>query len=252
VFYELAIAQAIGRPVILLLEEGGVLPFDVQDLRCVSYTTKAIPLTEGKYAKQVAQHVQALKDAGWPSTPVFPGDRGAAPIASDPLGYIPKSGEYGSTDSWLQLLAETENAFDIMGINLRPWRHATAALTAKASAGCQVRVLLMHPDNPALRQLVNASVEQSAFDHLRGDAQYMFDAFASAGNGNPNFAVRQISTGSPHFQLARSDKRAVSILYLYSQLTRMSPLLQCDDAHPLYATLRDEFQSLWDANAQPS
>src|SRR5438874_637577 len=34
VFYELAVAQSMGTPVIVLIERGEELPFDIRDLRC--------------------------------------------------------------------------------------------------------------------------------------------------------------------------------------------------------------------------
>src|SRR4029079_15825889 len=61
VFYELAVAHAAGRPVIVLIEKGEPLPFDIRDLRCVSYDLKPRPLFEGVYVKQVVEHVQSLE-----------------------------------------------------------------------------------------------------------------------------------------------------------------------------------------------
>ena len=37
VFYELAVAQSAARPVVILIEKGQALPFDVKDLRCIQY-----------------------------------------------------------------------------------------------------------------------------------------------------------------------------------------------------------------------
>ena len=41
VFYELAVAQCAVRPVIILIEEGNKLPFDIQDERSVFYNLGA-------------------------------------------------------------------------------------------------------------------------------------------------------------------------------------------------------------------
>src|SRR5690242_1453064 len=37
VYYELAVAQMVGTPVIILIEKEEELPFDIRDLRCVRY-----------------------------------------------------------------------------------------------------------------------------------------------------------------------------------------------------------------------
>ena len=43
VFYELAIAQCAARPVIILIEKGQTIPFDVHDLRAVEYDLRPRP-----------------------------------------------------------------------------------------------------------------------------------------------------------------------------------------------------------------
>lgn len=43
VFYEVAVAQSAARPMVILIEEGEALPFDVQDLRCINYEADQSP-----------------------------------------------------------------------------------------------------------------------------------------------------------------------------------------------------------------
>ena len=64
VYYELAVAQCAARPVILLIEEGEALPFDVADLRTVSYDLRDVDgLLDEKYAQKVRQQVASLAGA---------------------------------------------------------------------------------------------------------------------------------------------------------------------------------------------
>lgn len=53
VFYELAVAQTVGTPVVALIEKGATIPFDIQDLRCVHYDLSPRPLFERVYVKEV-------------------------------------------------------------------------------------------------------------------------------------------------------------------------------------------------------
>ena len=46
VFYELAIAQSAARPVIILVEKGQTIPFDIRDLRAIEYDLKPRPLRD--------------------------------------------------------------------------------------------------------------------------------------------------------------------------------------------------------------
>jgi len=73
VFYELAISQAAARPVIILLEKGKVLPFDIQDLRCVYYELKPRPLFERVHVNAIIDHVKSLDTTGWKGTSLVSG-----------------------------------------------------------------------------------------------------------------------------------------------------------------------------------
>ena len=72
VFYELAVAQAAARPVIMLIEKGQSLPFDVKDLRCVQYELQPVTrLVQGVYATEVFEKVQSIHEEGWASHGLF-------------------------------------------------------------------------------------------------------------------------------------------------------------------------------------
>ena len=55
VFYELALRQCVGLPVICMIEKGHRVPFDVADQRLIEYTLNPTPLFEGVYAEQVGR-----------------------------------------------------------------------------------------------------------------------------------------------------------------------------------------------------
>jgi hypothetical protein len=65
VFYELAIAQSAARPVIILIEKGQDLPFDVQDVRCIYYDFEPKSVKENVYEKKIIEHVKSLEEANW-------------------------------------------------------------------------------------------------------------------------------------------------------------------------------------------
>ncbi len=66
VFYELAVAQCAARPVVLLIEKGQTLPFDVKDLRTVEYAIEPVSrLVDGTYAERVKEHVRGLETRSW-------------------------------------------------------------------------------------------------------------------------------------------------------------------------------------------
>jgi hypothetical protein len=72
VLYELAIAHAAARPVVLLIQKGEEPPFDLKDHRYVEYDVGNVKaLTEGEYAKSVQSHVTYLLQADQPPTVPF-------------------------------------------------------------------------------------------------------------------------------------------------------------------------------------
>jgi hypothetical protein len=249
VFYELAIAQAAGRPVLALLEKGQNLPFDVLDLRCVYYDLKPRMLFEKVYTSEIIQHVKSVEAAGWKAnspfnllTSVGGGD--------DRFRFLDESREYGSTDVWLQLLEKTEHVYEIMGMNRSSCRSRgySELLASKAKGGCKVRVLLMHPDNPSLRQLINDTVPENDYDDTIREISRMLDYFSAIAKQVPGLEVRQIRRGCLDFQLTRSDHVAVANQYLFSQRPAYSPLWECAAGSHLYQIMAAEFEALWRAN----
>ena len=65
VFYELAIAHAAKRPVIIMIQKGELLPFDIKDLRCVYYDFDPDAMAAKTYEKEVEAHVSALEEMDW-------------------------------------------------------------------------------------------------------------------------------------------------------------------------------------------
>jgi hypothetical protein len=81
VLYELAIAHAAARPVVLLIQKGQTPPFDLRDHRCVEYdVNNDMALKSGVYAKAVSNHVTALLESREP--PTVPFDRTLSPLGA--------------------------------------------------------------------------------------------------------------------------------------------------------------------------
>lgn len=62
VYYELAIAQAAAKPVILLLEKGFSAPFDVKDQRIIYYDFDPRAIIGHRYANMLKEAITALEE----------------------------------------------------------------------------------------------------------------------------------------------------------------------------------------------
>lgn len=72
VFYELAVAQSAFRPVVALLRQGDILPFDVTDLRMVSYDLLDPERLLGRTdADELAQNLRTMLGRGWSPPDIF-------------------------------------------------------------------------------------------------------------------------------------------------------------------------------------
>lgn len=60
VFYEIAVAESAARPLILLIEKGHELPFDIKDRRVLLYDLKPRTLFEGTYVDALVKAINEL------------------------------------------------------------------------------------------------------------------------------------------------------------------------------------------------
>jgi hypothetical protein len=253
VFYELAIAHAAGRPVVVLIEKGESLPFDIRDLRCVYYDLKPRSLFDKVYLKQVVAHVHSLESSGWKVPTLF--GKAVMHLGNqddlNPFSFYRTGSEFGTPDTWLQLLRETEKVFEIMGIHLGPWRGGKGfsdLLAKKAKDGCAIRILLMHPDNPTLPDMINETLTEVDLEDVTREINEMAKYFARIAAKCPNISLRQIRRGTLHCQTTRTDGFAVYLPYLYSRRRRYCPLWQCKAGAALYDVVIEEFEGLWKVN----
>src|SRR5688572_3590437 len=255
VFYELAVAQAAARPVIVLLEKGQVLPFDIADLRCVYYDLKPKSLFDKVYAREIIQHIRTVAAGGWKAEALIEGICPPGAAAQKPaVRFYAESSEFGHPEDFLRLLRETDEMFQVMGITLRLWKRAKGfkqVLAEKAAAGCRVRVLVMHKDNPVFPHLINDSVEETSFDEIARQAEQVYQFFTGLAADMPNVKVRRIQRVFPLFQLNQSYRWAVLTQMLYGERTRQSALRYCERDAPLFGIEAGEFDAVWQANDPP-
>lgn len=255
VFYELAVAQCAARPVIILIEKGQSIPFDVRDLRCVEYDLRPRALRDRVYITQIVEIVKNLELVDWQVEVPF--GKNLAPLGSKQrqLTLFDRVENFGTSENWLELLRNTSKGFDLSGVSLRWWTNKPAIkslLLQKAREGCKIRLLLMHPENPALPQLHNETRAVCGVEHLAAEIRGTFASFTELAGLHPNVEVRQVRQGCLTHQITRIDDKMLITIMLYSSGTAQSPMLECVAESPLYRTMSEEFDWLWNCNALAS
>lgn len=71
VFYELAVAHSAQRPVIILIEKGQQLPFDVSGLRAIRYDLGIRSYEARTHINTIINYVEAFKTEGWRVADIF-------------------------------------------------------------------------------------------------------------------------------------------------------------------------------------
>jgi len=247
VFYELAIAQAANRPTVILLEKGNVLPFDIQDLRCVYYDLKIRSYDERTYVDQLVRHVKTFDQMGWKVT----GPLAGYPSSEGDVKLLETARKFGGPDEWMDLIHPAEREILLCGVSLSEWRKSKNfrdVVREKARNGCVVKLLVMDPDNSSLRSLINENAEEGTFEDIVSSLRTAITFFRKLAESEPGVELRLIRTGSPHFNLTLVDGAAVAIQYLYSDRASQSPLLRCKESSSLARKFRNEFESLWSSS----
>jgi hypothetical protein len=116
--------------------------------------------------------------------------------------FFASASDYGKEKDWDALLLGTNNHFDLLGLTLNYWLTTNKfreKILEKARGGCEIRLLLMHENNPALVSLFpqNNSLE-SVRRTINENHSILKQLQATA--ENQNISVRQLAV-SPGLNL---------------------------------------------------
>ncbi len=247
VYYELALAQAWNRPVIILIEKDDEPPFDIRDQRCVAYDLKPRNLFERVFVNPLIAHLKSLEQLNWKVPSPF-GEYGS-PTSVESAAvpqFFSRFSHFGGSEHWVATIAAAQQRCDLMSLALDSWKHRHGVvnqLVRGAESGCEVRLLQMHPDNPMLYDFGNGT---KAVKYLKPAIQLAAEFYRDLAMKNPRIQFRQIRHGCAHSRIIILDDTAFVCPYLYHSAS--SPLWRCDSQSILYQTIGTEFDTLWAMN----
>jgi len=249
VFYELAVAQCAVRPVIILIEEGNRLPFDIQDERSVFYDLKARSYVERTYINRIIEIIRKLEENDYKVEPSIPGFK---PLDEKDitLDFLGQTQNYGSHDVWSDVYKNTKEKFYLMGINLDGWRRGKdfeKHMLNKAHDGLDIKILMMHEENSALDQMMYEKTGIS-IEKVRNDIKFNYDTFSEIAEKAENIEVRRVLNGTIKCTAVFNDYFTLYMPHLYSQKGGYIPLWKAGRNSYLYNLLMEEFETLWNIN----
>ncbi len=248
VFYELAVAQCAARPVIILIEKGTAIPFDIRDLRVVEYDLKPRPLRDKVYVQKIVAMAKSLEDGSWKAEVPF--GEGLLPLGAPKrsASLHEAAGTAPEAMDWTGMLDASREFFELSGVSLYGWSRSPGfvkALAARCQAGCQVRIVLLHPENPSLAQYLVGMGTTSSLDQLRQEIRLASEALLRAAGGSPRLELRLLRSRAPHLQTAANEQAGTAVPYLFSKPKKEGPALVCRAGGLLHKTLREEFALHW-------
>jgi hypothetical protein len=249
VYYELAIAHAAARPLIILCEASHTLPFDIKDQRVIFYDLRPRSLFEGTYKTELEKAILQLESGvAEPEVPFRPN--------LTPLGGLGESfrvfERFTDTVSAgslpLKLIRETERTLRLSGItllSLGQYPDVRPALKEIAERGAEIKILIMHEQNPALTSMLNANMKNFTVK-VRDEIVRSYEMWTEMGRTMPRLTVGKVRQGIIYQQLFMNESRMIYTPYNMSTTTYYSATIQADHRSPLYSGQRHEFTFLWD------
>ncbi len=252
VFYELAIAQFARRPVIIMLEKGNDLPFDVQDLRYVPYDFWPSSIVSGECVDALVKQIDKLRAGGW-KVPPLSGKlaRFGEPVESPTdIKFFERSGNFGDDRAWLGLLNDAKTSISIMGVALLSWvmtDNFEQTVIQKLREGCHIRVMTLHEKNDSIDALNYSNKIDESAKHVKEQIHLSSKTYLRLDSEYQKFEFRKLRDNTPNFALTLTDQSALMVQYLHSLNWGLGPHLQCNPESPLYRIVENEFNKLWES-----
>jgi hypothetical protein len=245
VFYEIAIAEAAARPLILLIERGHQIPFDIKDRRIIQYDLKPRTLKNDIFVEILARAIIDLEAAS--SEPRVSFRPSLQPLGAGEANWrvLARSEEFAPRDR-IALVEEANTTLWYQGLALFSFAKIvgyTEAIKSALRRGVEVRVLMMHPDNPALAHVLRdfaAHYVDSIRNEIRGGAEF-WNRLAAEGRLNVRYLKEKALFGA----LQMNDAQLVLTPYSLNRSTSDSPSIVVPEAAPLYQTTREDFDWSW-------
>ncbi|MHA2283823.1 MAG: toll/interleukin-1 receptor domain-containing protein [Promethearchaeota archaeon] len=253
VYYELAVAQCAVRPVIILVEKGKTLPFDLKDERSVFYDLTIPSYTERTFINQIVKIIQNLEKADWKVSSSIPGFSPLTSKKDSEYQFFREVFDFGGKMEWQNIVNDSKEKLYLMGTALRTWRHLEEfgeQLIEKAKNGCEIKLMIMDPENEFLSQIHNErSPQLPRYETVHDTVLECSKFYSHCAAQSENIEFRQIHHGRLTQNQAINENYCVYMPHFYSTLITYSPCWKFKKESQVYQNLLREFNELWDINA---
>lgn len=262
VYYELAIAESAGRPIVVLKQRDEPIPFDVKDVRIIEYDLEPRNIYGETYVDQICEAIEALELEGLEKR-VVPFAPAISPLNAAPWNFQIAQ-EYSDISSRhvLDIARSAEEQFDFCGIALKGWAFNEGLfdiLKKRGESNLEVRILMMDESNPALAQMLQSAYSED-IERLREDIRVAWDRWGVLAAQYPSIKVQKVRRGLIYQQAAINDFEMVWTPHLVKFTTGESPAIRVNRQRStgeangaggmqyLLSAMQKEFDHLWSTN----
>jgi hypothetical protein len=246
VFYEVAIAEAAARPLILLIESGSAIPFDISGRRVLQYDLKPRTLQNGVYVDSLFRSITELETVD---------EKAKVPFRPSlkPLGdgeslwrLVPRSRDVPREDA-IGLVTSARSFVWYQGLALFSFAKLSGfekAVQTALARGVEIRVLLMDPDNEVLPHMMR-EFTSNYLENIRSEIRSGVEFWAKFSASGP-VTLRYQRKGAMFGLLQQSDSRAMYTQYSLARATSESATIIAPAATPFYDAMKEDYEWQWD------
>lgn len=250
VFYQVAIAQAAARPLVLMIEEGRDLPIDPRGAPVITYSLDTDAILSAVNVRKLSAAARALQQSeASPQQTFRPGTPALAGGGAAGATVFERSAQF-TWDQRLQVIRDADTRVDIMGLaNLALAAHPDMVelLRQRSGQGLELRVLQCAPTNPALSSLLSQR-DKASLNTMRDEIEAAADVWkriAEMADLDLAITLRRSQNALPVASLLITDRQVIATPYLVSRDTASSPTLQAVAGSAHYRAMQEEFDLLW-------
>ena len=251
VFYEVAVAEAAARPLILLIADGQTIPFDISSRRVLQYDLKPRTLQKGTYSDSLLRSIKELEAAGGDNKVAFRPSLKPLGAGESTWRMVPRSRDV-SREDYIGLVASARSFVRYQGLALFAYVKIAGfaeAIKAALARGVEMRVLLMHPDNPVLPHMVRDFSANYA-ENVRSEIRSGIEFWTKMASHGP-LTVRLQTKGTMFGLLQQSDSQVISTPYSLARSTSESPTILAPAGTQYFNAMKEDYEWQW-GRAEPS
>lgn len=251
VFYQVAVAQAAGRPLILMVESGKPLGIHPRGAPLIEYSVDTDSILSAENVQELNAAIKAFESDTPPVQQGFQPRKAMPRSAANSTGAtLLERGSDFSYDQKLAMMREASQRIDIFGVasaSLAKHPDMAGLIRSRSGHDLQIRVLQAAPGNPGIGALIGTR-DATRLTNVREEIDSACDAWKSLCNiegVDLAISVRLAQDAIPLSYSVITEKAAITTPYRFSKAASESASVHALAGSRFHTAMIEEFDALW-------